>query len=181
MAMQNSVASATGLLCLEHGWPVTSTVRMCIPHGKDVTVLGKSTVLCLTEDWQPWTAQPESDAGVLHCVCNTAMHQCVSCRCPLLGPGLVVHRSAMLQARHGTRGIAVHSPSRTSACHCDSCYSTGGVHHRSSVIRLCGGTRVCVSTIVSSRYSTLSRCGRSPKQALMAPLSMGTLAFCLPW
>lgn len=140
MAMQNSVASATGLLCLEHGWPVTSTVRMCIPHGKDVTVLGKSTVLCLTESWEPWTAQPESDAGELQCVCYTAMQHCVSCRCPLRGPGLVVHRSAMLQARHDTRGIAVHSPSRTSVYLHDSCCSTGGVQHRSSAIRLCGGT-----------------------------------------
>jgi len=40
MTMQTTVASATGLLYVEHGWPVTSTVRMCIPHGKDVTVPG---------------------------------------------------------------------------------------------------------------------------------------------
>jgi hypothetical protein len=140
--MQNCVASATGLLCLEHGWPVTSTVKVCIPHGKDVTVPGKSTVLCLTESCPPWTNQPKSDAGVLHCVCSTALQHCVSCRCSLQGPGLVVRRSAMLRGPHDTLGTAVHSPCRSSVSLHDSCCSTGRVHLRSSVIRLCGGMLV---------------------------------------
>jgi hypothetical protein len=142
MTMQNCVASATGLLCLEYGWPVTSTVKVCIPHGKDVTVLGKCTVLCPTESCPPWTAQPESDAGVLHCVCSTVMQQCVSCRCSPRGPGLVARRSAMLRARHDSWGIAVHSPCRSSVSLHDSCCSTGGVHLRSSAIRPCGGRLV---------------------------------------
>lgn len=140
--MQNCVSSATGLLCLEHGWPVTSTVKVPTQHHKDVTVLGKCTVLCPTESCPWWTNQPKSAAGVLHCVCSRALQQCVSCRCSPVGPGLVAHRSAMLRGRHDTLGIAVHSPCRSSVSLHDSCCSTGGVHHCSSAIRLCGGMLV---------------------------------------
>jgi len=127
---------------LEHGWPVTGTVRVPIQHHKDVTVPGKCTVLCLTEDCPWWTNQPKSAAGGLHCVCNIGMRQCVSCRCSLQGPDQGADTAAMMQARHDTRGIAVHTPCRSSVCLHDSCCSTGGVHHRSSVIRLCGGRLV---------------------------------------